>query len=214
MSEPISSRGLRFLYNSVLLTTSCLAALNLGLEKQPFAMGACAVGGVAAVVGLLRVAFGPAGGSASQRQRGSEPELLMVKNVTQGMLELVPLPLVNMELYAHSLGVGPVVLAHGIFVVPLLLDLYCSMVNHRKDCEWTESARNLSMLGNIVSLGFLSVREKNFIYMRMTLTMLVIRFYPVIMDTTNEETGEDLIVCGTAFFFYMFGKVAQQWAEE
>ncbi|EDW11250.1 uncharacterized protein LOC6575804 [Drosophila mojavensis] len=213
MSEPVSSRGRRFIFNAVLLTTSGLAARKLSLEQQPFAMVACVIGGVAAALGLLRVAFGSAGEGPYRRYRGNEREFRMLRNVSQGVLELIPLPLVNMELYAHSLGLGPLALAHGIFVVPLLLDLYCSMVKQRKDCDLTESLRDLSMLGNIISIGFLSVKESNFIYMRMTLIMLVIRFYPVIMDTAHEEAGEDLVVCGTALFFHMLGKVAQQWTE-
>ncbi|XP_064540847.1 uncharacterized protein LOC135430208 [Drosophila montana] len=202
MSEPISSRGLRFIYNALLLTTSGLTATKLMPQKHPFALAACVVGGLAAVFGLVRAFL----------DDGSSREFRMLRNVTQCMLELMPLALVNMELYAHSLGVGAVALAHGIFVLPLLLDLRCSVFKNRKDCDLTETLRDLLVLGNIVSLGFLAVKERNYLYLRMTLTMLVVKYYPVLMDSAQEETGEDLIVCGNAYLLHLLGKAVAQWA--
>lgn len=223
MSEPISSRGLRFIYNALLLTTSSLTARKLVPQKRPFALAACVVGGLAAVFGLIRAFLddgsrrgggGGAGGGGGRASNSSSDgsEFRMLRNVTQSMLELMPLALVNMELYAHSLGLGAVALAHGIFVLPLLLDLRCSVVKNRKNCDLTETLRDLLVLGNIVSLGFLAAKERNLLYLRMTLTMLVVKYFPVLMDSAQEETGEDLIVCGNAYFLHLLGKAAAQWA--
>ncbi|EDW64017.1 uncharacterized protein [Drosophila virilis] len=218
MSEPISSRGVRFIYNALLLTTSGLTARKLMPQEHPFALAACVVGGLAAVFGLLRAFLddgsrrGGGGGGRASNSSSDGSEFRMLRNVTQSMLELMPLALVNMELYAHSLGLGAVALAHGIFVLPLLLDLRCSVVKNRKDCDLTETLRDLLVLGNIVSLGFLAAKERNLLYLRMTLTMLVVKYYPVLMDSAQEETGEDLIVCGNAYFLHVLGKVAAQWA--
>ncbi|EDW05006.1 GH10086 [Drosophila grimshawi] len=197
MSEPMSSGGLRFIYNGLLLTTSGLAMRHLSLERQTFAFVACLVGGAAALVGLCRALFGSST-TITGRSRA--------RDVCQGMLELVPLPLINMQLYEHRLGLGNVVLAHGILLLPpLLLDLRCSLVKERKNCDLTETLRDLSMLGNIVSLLFLAAREHNFLYMRMGLVMLLVKYYPVLADSAQEETGEDLIVCGSALLFHQLG---------
>lgn len=197
MSEPLSSSGLRLIYNSLLLLTSGLAARKITLQKHPFAFSACVVGGTVAVLGLLRVIFGD-DSDAEQFQ--------ILRDVSYGVLEIVPLPLVNIELYSLSHGVGVLSMAHGIFVLPLVLDLGCSIVKDRKNCEFSDTLRDLLVLGNIISLGYLSVRQSNFLYMRLALTMGVVKYAPVLLDSVQDSAGEDLIVCGSALFFYLLGK--------
>ncbi|XP_062142341.1 uncharacterized protein LOC133850302 [Drosophila sulfurigaster albostrigata] len=197
MSEPLSSSGLRIIYNSLLLLTSGLTARKLSMLKHPFAFGACVVGGAVAVLGLLRGFYG----------NDRDPEQFqMLRDVSHGVLELVPLPLVNMELYTIRLGVGPLVIGHGIFVLPLLIDLHCSVVKERKNCWLAETLRDLLLLGNIVSLGYLAVRESSSLYMRMAFTMVVIKYTPVVLDNIHDNTGEDMLVYGSALFFYFLGR--------
>ncbi|KAM8717101.1 hypothetical protein ACLKA7_003899 [Drosophila subpalustris] len=197
MSEPLSSSGLRLVYNSLLLLTSGLAARKISLQKHPYAFSACVVGGAVAVLGLIRVIFGD----------DRDPQQFQIlRDVSHSVMEMVPLPLVNMELYIVSHGVGPLALGHGIFVLPLLLDLRCSIVKDRKNCDFTETLRDLLVLGNIVSLGYLSVREGNFLYMRMAITMGMVKYIPIFLDSIQDSAGEDLIVCGSALFFWLLGK--------
>ncbi|KAH8263256.1 hypothetical protein KR044_006472 [Drosophila immigrans] len=194
MSEPQSSSGFRFVYNSLLLITSGLAAKKVSMAKHPFAFGACVVGGAVAVLGLLRAILG---------SDGDPEQFQMLRDVSHGLLELVPLPLVNMELYMASLGMGPLVVVHAIFVLPLALDLRCSVRQERKDCCLAESLRDLLMLGNIVSLGFLAVREHSTLYVHMALIMAAIKYTPVVLDNIQDDTGEDMLVYGSALFFYL-----------
>ncbi|KAL7723259.1 hypothetical protein ACLKA6_018062 [Drosophila palustris] len=186
MSEPLSSSGLRLVYNSLLLLSSGLAARKISFQKHPYAFSACVVGGAVAVLGLIRVIFGD----------DRDPQQFQIlRDVSHSVMEMVPLPLVNMELYIVSHGVGPLALGHGIFVLPLLLDLRCSIVKDRKNCDFSETLRDLLVLGNIVSLGYLSVREGSFLYMRMAITMGVVKYIPIFLDSIQDSAGEDLIVC-------------------
>ncbi|XP_017152585.1 uncharacterized protein LOC108162379 [Drosophila miranda] len=200
MGEPASGRCARCLYNSLLLTTALRAVQNLRPEEHPCAYAACAVGAVVAGLGLLRVIFAS----------GQPHECQKLRDVCHGCLVLAPLPLVNMELYTLSTGLtSAVTLGHACFVLPLSLDLCCSLFKDREDCHTSDSLRNLTILGNIVSLGFLGMMERNFAYIRMMLVMVAVQYGGVLMDSMQEEAGEDLQICGTALFFHLLGKALE-----
>lgn len=204
MSEPLSGPWLRFAYNGVLLYTAVMSASKMQPEEHPFALAACVVGGITAVFGLLRVMFAS----------GQPEECRKLRDITHGVLELVPLPLTNMDLYMQSTGWSAVALGHAVFVVPLLCDMSCCLAKNRRDCEISDSLKDLTVLGNIVSLGFLAFMERNFLYLRMMLVMIVVRYGVVLVDSIKEDAGEDLQVCGTALFLYQLGKAVESVATE
>lgn len=197
MSEPQSRYELRLAYNSLLLMTSGLTVSQMMPSCHPFACGACVVGGTVAVLGLLRVLF------------ASKPdEMAVVRDINRGLLELLPLPLVNMELYRRTQGTcSPLVLGHCVVLFPLLLDLNCSVKQQQSNCNLSDTLRDLTMLANIISLGYLAYREANSIYLQMSASMLLVKYTPVLLDYVNDGTGEDMIVCCSAYFFYQLGKV-------
>ncbi|SPP79166.1 uncharacterized protein LOC117581923 [Drosophila guanche] len=200
MGEPISGRFARCLYNSFLLCTALRAVQQLQPEEHPFAYAACAVGVVVSGLGLLRVIFAS----------GQPNECRRLRDVCHGLLELAPLPLANMDLYMQSTGMlSALTLGHACFVLPLSCDLCCSLFKGRQDCDTADSLRNLTILGNIVSLGFLGIMEGNFFYIRMMLVMFAVRYGGVLMDSMQEEASEDLQLCGTALFFHLLGKALE-----
>lgn len=197
MSEPQSRCEFRFAYNSLLLVTSGMTVSQMMPSCHPFACGACVVGGAVAVLGLLRVLFAR-----------KPDEMRVVRDVNRGLLELLPLPLVNMELYRRTQGtLSPLVWGHCIILFPLMFDLNCSINHEHTNCNLTDTLRDLTMLGNIISLGYLAYREANSIYLRMTLSMFLVKYTPVLLDYVNDGTGEDMIVCCSAYFFYQLSKV-------
>ncbi|KAH8260312.1 hypothetical protein KR026_009295 [Drosophila bipectinata] len=196
MSEPLSGPWLRFIYNGVLLGTSVMSARKMDLEQHPFALAACVVGGVSAIVGLLRVLFAS----------GQPEECRKMRDITHGVLELVPLPLANMNLYLKSTGWSPIALGHSFFIIALMCDMSCCLAKERQDCEMSDSLKNLTVLGNIVSLGFLAFVERNSLYLRMMMVMIVVKYGTILVDSMKENAGEDLQVCGTALFIYLLGK--------
>ncbi|KAH8333699.1 hypothetical protein KR059_002578 [Drosophila kikkawai] len=196
MSEPLSGPWLRFAYNGVLLYTAVTSACKMQPEEHPFALAACVVGGIAAVFGILRVVFAS----------GQPEECRKLRDITHGVLELVPLPLTNMDFYMQSTGLSAVTLGHAVFILPLVCDMRCCLAKNRIDCEISDGLKDLTILGNLVSLGFLAFVERNFLYLRMMLVMAVVRYGVVLVDSIKENAGEDLQVCGTALFLYQLGK--------
>ncbi|XP_030384546.1 uncharacterized protein LOC115631843 [Scaptodrosophila lebanonensis] len=196
MSDPISGTLPRFVYNSLLLGSASYAAWCIDSDTYPCAFAACVVGGVSALVGILRALFGS----------GQAEEYRKLRDVNSGVLELVPLPLVNIDLYAESQGMGALALGHCVFVVALSFDLGCSLAKDRKDCDISEMLRDLTVMGNIISLGFLAFMERNFIYVRMALIMGVMKYGSLFVDSIHEGVGEDLQVLGTAIFLYWTAK--------
>ncbi|XP_016979011.1 uncharacterized protein LOC108044488 [Drosophila rhopaloa] len=199
MSEPLSGPWLRFVYNGLLLTTAVFSGRKMQPEEHPFALAACVVVGFSAVFGLLRVIFAS----------GQPEECRKLRDITHGVLELVPLPLANMDLYMQSTGLSAIALGHAFFVLPLFCDLGCSLAKNRRDCAFSDSLKNLTVLGNIVSLGFLAFVERNFLYLRMMLVMIVVKYGVVLVDSIKEDAGEDLQVCGTALFIHLLGKAVE-----
>ncbi|KAH8249503.1 hypothetical protein KR032_010047 [Drosophila birchii] len=199
MSEPLSGPWLRFAYNGILLYTACTSAYKMQPTEHPFALAACLVGGITAVFGLLRVIFAS----------GQPEECRKLRDITHGVLELVPLSLTNMDLYFQTTGWSTITLGHSLFVLPLVCDMRCCLAKNRMDCEVSDSFKDLTILGNIVSLGFLSYVERNFLYLRMMLVMAVVRYGVVLVDSIKENAGEDLQVCGTALFLYQLGKAVE-----
>ncbi|KAH8237525.1 hypothetical protein KR038_003738 [Drosophila bunnanda] len=199
MSEPLSGPWLRFTYNGILLYTAVTSGCKMQPEEHPFALVACMVGAVTATFGLLRVIFAS----------GQPDECRKLRDITYGVLELVPLSLINMDFYRHSTGWSGVTVAHAFFLVPLVCDMRCCMAKNRVDCETSDSLKDLTVLGNIVSLGFLAYVERNFLYLRMMLVMAVVRYGVVLVDSIRENAGEDLQVCGTALFLYQLGKAVE-----
>ncbi|ALC38962.1 CG14537 [Drosophila busckii] len=202
MSQAVSGRGVRFISNSLLLLGSTWTAKKLTVEAYPYAFSACVVGGAAALVGILHVLLA---------NEYDVDELRQYQELRKGMLELMPLPLVNMQLYMLSQGMGTLVMAHASFVLPLAMDICCSLAWRRKNCYISETLRDLCMLGNILSLGFLAFKERNSIYLRLMLTMASIKYGPMLFDGVEDEAGENLLVLGSAMFLYSLGK-AQPWA--
>ncbi|KAH8385365.1 uncharacterized protein LOC110177029 [Drosophila serrata] len=203
MSEPLSGPWLRFAYNGILLYTAVSSGCKMQPEEHPLALVACMVGGITAVFGLLRVIFAS----------GQPEECRKLRDITHGVLELVPLSLTNMDLYMQSTGWSAVTLGHGFFLLPLLCDMRCCLAKNRVDCGISDSLKDLTILGNIVSLGFLAFVERNFLYLRMMLVMAAIRYGVVLVDSIRENAGEDLQVCGTALFLYQLGKAVESVAE-
>ncbi|KAH8273641.1 hypothetical protein KR018_005548 [Drosophila ironensis] len=196
MSEPLSGPWLRFIYNGLLLGTAVLSARKMNLDQHPFALTSCVVGGVAAIFGLLRVIFAS----------GQPGECRKLRDITHGILELVPLPLANMNLYFFSTGCSAITLGHAFFMFPLVCDLACSLSTELIDCDLSDSMKNLTVLANIVSLSFLAFVERNFLYMRMAMVMIVVKYGLVMVDSMKMEVSEDLQMCGTALFLHLLGK--------
>ncbi|KAH8281442.1 hypothetical protein KR054_000461 [Drosophila jambulina] len=199
MSEPLSGSWLRFAYNGVLLYTAVTSGHKMQLQEHPFALAACVMGGVTAVIGILRVIFAS----------GQPEECRKLRDITSGVLELVPLPLTNMDLYLQSTGWSAITLGHACFVFSLVCDMRCCVAKNRLNCEVSDSLKDLTILANIVSLGFLAYVERNFLYLRMMLVMALVRYGVVLVDSIKEHSGEDLQVCGTALFLYQLGKAVE-----
>ncbi|XP_017060373.1 uncharacterized protein LOC108100817 [Drosophila ficusphila] len=199
MSEPLSGPWLRFIYNGLLLSSAVFSGRKMHPEEHPFALAACVVVGVSAVCGLLRAIFAS----------GQPEECRKLRDITHGVLELVPLPLANMDLYMQSTGMSAIALGHAFFVLPLICDLGCSLAKNRRDCSFSDSLKDLTVLGNIVSLGFLAFVERNFRYFRMMMVMIVVKYGVVLVDSIREDAGEDLQVCGTALFIHLLGKTVE-----
>eukprot|EP00099_Drosophila_melanogaster_P017521 NP_608385.1 uncharacterized protein Dmel_CG12679 [Drosophila melanogaster] len=99
------------------------------------------------------------------------------------ILEVIPLPLANIEFYLVSDQSG-VALVHGLSLIPLFYDMI-GKISEDWDSS-TETLMDLALLGNIGSTLYLAIKDGNHIYFGVAATALLARYGGAIVDSCNE----------------------------
>ncbi|EDV48036.1 uncharacterized protein LOC6553083 [Drosophila erecta] len=115
--------------------------------------------------------------------------------ISSSILEVIPLPLANIEFYSVSNQSG-VALVHGLSLIPLFYDMVGKM------CEdWdssTETLKDLALMGNIGSTLFLAIKDGKHLYFGVVATVLLARYGGSLIDRCNEKLIHHLGTLGNA----------------
>ncbi|KAM8720502.1 hypothetical protein ACLKA7_006532 [Drosophila subpalustris] len=177
------------LFNSLLVVSSGYAMYTLHPLQTPYGYAAAALSLVHGLVGVVRAAH--IDGDECNRLR----------QITTGIMELVPLPLTNIELYLKSSN-PHLAMAHGCFLIPLAFDVVAIW----RDVEdnSTETLKDLTLLGNVVSLLFLGVNQSKNVYGGMAAIAFGARYGTVIFDYYWEGLGGHVnLLADSAFIMLM-----------
>ncbi|KAH8237608.1 hypothetical protein KR038_002513, partial [Drosophila bunnanda] len=166
------------LFNSLLVVSSSYAMYTLHPLDTPYGYCVATLSLVHGLIGVVR----------SSRNDGDGDECSRIRLITNGMMEIVPLPLTNIELYLRSSNPG-LALPHICFLVPLVYDLVAKM----RDTEdhATETLKELTLLGNAVSLLFLGINQGNRLYGDLAIIAFLGRYGSSILDYYWEGLGSD-----------------------
>ncbi|XP_017065789.1 uncharacterized protein LOC108104315 [Drosophila eugracilis] len=173
------------LFNSLLVVSSGYAMYTLHPLETPYGYGTAALSLVHGILGVLRAA------------KNDDDECNRMRLITSGIMEIVPLPLTNIQLYLRSNNPS-LALAHGCFVVPLIYDLIAKMGDN-EDIS-TETLKELTLLGNVVSLLFLGVNQSKYLYGGLAAVAFAARYGSVILDYYKEGLGADFILLAQSVF--------------
>uniref|UniRef100_A0A6P4F2X8 Uncharacterized protein LOC108048537 n=1 Tax=Drosophila rhopaloa TaxID=1041015 RepID=A0A6P4F2X8_DRORH len=115
--------------------------------------------------------------------------------ISASILEVIPLPLANIEFYLVSDQSG-VALVHGLSLIPLFYDMLGKMGD-----DWdssTETLKDLALLGNIGSTSYLAIKDGNHLYAGVAATAFVARFGAALIDHFMEGFGPHVATVGNA----------------
>jgi len=171
--------------NLLLMGTSGFALSKIPPKECPYAFSACCIGFCHGLFGVLAKAM------------DDNEDVQKCRKYTKAWMELVPLPLVNMELYYMS-STPNLAVGHGLFIVPLVGELIFN------DNEETYSTlKELTIIGNIVSLTFLAINESSYMYAGMAAVAALSRYGGMFMENQKEGTGDNVSTIFDALFFLL-----------
>ncbi|XP_017130128.1 uncharacterized protein LOC108147882 [Drosophila elegans] len=169
---------------NVLLAAACLYAMySLTPADNPYGYLAASFTFVHGLLGLVR----------SFTDELDECGRTFV--ISASILEVIPLPLANIEFYLVSDHSG-VALVHGLSLIPLFYDMLGKMGD-----EWdssTETLKDLALIGNIASTSYLAIKDGNHIYAAIAATAFIVRFGAALIDRFVEGLGAHAATVGNA----------------
>uniref|UniRef100_A0A1B0BPG2 Uncharacterized protein n=1 Tax=Glossina palpalis gambiensis TaxID=67801 RepID=A0A1B0BPG2_9MUSC len=173
-------------FSGILLGTTGYAMVSVSPIERPYAYTACTVGFCHALAGLVK--------SLVSKKNFTK----RIKRLTCSCLEIMTVPLINIELYLKSEQSSPLALGHGLFIVPLAFDVITKVApNEEGDEIATQTLKDLTILGNIISLLFLAANENISVYGLMALAAFTAKYGAILMDNLLTSTGE-----GTSLIAY------------
>ncbi|XP_073828395.1 uncharacterized protein [Musca autumnalis] len=192
------------IFNSLLVGSSGYALSLVTPGEHPFIFTACAVGLCHGILGL----YGNIVEGSSNSQRANETPIAddswicKTQNLTQSCIDIITVPLINIDLYMQSQQSSALALGHGLFVIPLAFDLSFKVFDTAEgDGNATETLKELTVLGNIVSLVFLSVNENNLPYGLMAMSALLAEYGSSAMENMLRGSGANIALMGYSLFF-------------
>ncbi|XP_017110063.2 uncharacterized protein [Drosophila bipectinata] len=176
------------LLNSLLVVSSGYALYTLRPSETPYGYAAAALSLVHGLLGVARAAS------------NNDDECKRLRLITSGIMEIVPLPLTNIELYLRSTNPS-LALAHGCFVVPLVYDLMAKMGDNEDTS--TETLKELTLLGNVVSMLFLGVNQSSNMYGGMAAIAFAARYGSLVLDNYWGGLGSDFNLLAHSMFIVL-----------
>ncbi|XP_064539971.1 uncharacterized protein LOC135429567 [Drosophila montana] len=107
-------------------------------------------------------------------------------SVSTGIVDVIPLPLANIEFYLQSSQSG-MALVHALSLILLLYDMMGSLGD-----DWdraTETVKDLSLLGNVASGAYLGVQEENYYHVGVAASAGIARYGSSLVSTIVPAAG-------------------------
>ncbi|XP_036318886.1 uncharacterized protein LOC118733553 [Rhagoletis pomonella] len=185
--------GLSMVFNGLLVGASGLALYSIQPAEHPYAFSACAFGLCHGLLGIIHA-----------YKKGDEGDRCnKIREISTSVMEIIQLPLINIELYLASSETSALALGHALFIIPLAFDLIAKLLTEEGDDSNTNTLKDLTILGNIVSLTFLAVNESNHTYICMAITAFLTKYGATLLDSYWEGTLENTVLTGYSLFTFL-----------
>ncbi|KAH8287300.1 hypothetical protein KR054_005541 [Drosophila jambulina] len=166
--------------NVVLCGATGFGFIKIGSPAEhPYAFCACLIGFCHGLAGLLSSLV-------------ENDAVKKVQEVTTGVMEIIPLPLVNVDLYLPAES-NNIALAHGMFVIPLGVSVILGLIQGKgegEDLGTVDTLKILTVLGNVTSLAYLAMNDNSWSLAGMAFLAFMAKF--------GAEFSEANVVEGSA----------------
>ncbi|XP_017021742.1 uncharacterized protein [Drosophila kikkawai] len=165
--------------NLVLCGATGFGLFKIGPSEHPWAFTSCLIGFTHGLVGLVGILADDDNAKKMQIKTG-------------GILEIVSLPLVNVDLYLETAESNNIALGHGLFMVPLTVSVILAFWKDEGaiDVSGTvQTLKVLTILGNITSLAFVMINESSVIMGGMAVLAFMAKFGA---DLCEEHIHDDI----------------------
>ncbi|XP_022208802.1 uncharacterized protein LOC111065114 [Drosophila obscura] len=164
---------------------------KIGPQEHPYAFTACVVGFCHGLLGLVASVSG-------------DENTTKAKDATNALMEIVPLPLVNVELFLGAES-NNIALGHGLFIVPLAVSV---IIGWAKDSDEGDHAidtlKTLTILGNITSMVYLALNESSWTLGGMAFLAFMAKFGATFFeDKVTEGSGQPVAYISWAGFYFL-----------
>ncbi|ALC48750.1 CG16782 [Drosophila busckii] len=159
---------------------------------HPYAFSACVIGLCHGLVGLIDCLT-------------SDENAKKCKDMTTALMEIVPLPLVNVELFfggeSNNIGLG-----HGLFIVPLAISCLVALCKNSGEevSEAYDTIKLMTILGNITSLCYLAVNESSWLLGGMAFLAFMAKYGAEFCESeVSEGSGQPITYISWSAFFFL-----------
>ncbi|XP_060651629.1 uncharacterized protein LOC132788313 [Drosophila nasuta] len=165
---------LELVFNLVLVGSSGYGLYALTPTDQPYGYTAAAFCFVHGLLGLVR----------NVQSQGAECSRSFF--VSTSIVDVLPLPLANIEFYLQSSQSGLAM----VHAMSLILLIYDTMGNLGDDWDAaTETVKDLSLVANVASATYLGLQEENYFHVGIAVSATIARYGSALVSTFLPEFG-------------------------
>lgn len=177
--------------NAVLCGVTGYGFYAMQPQQHPFAFSACLIGFCHGLLGLIDIFVG-------------NDNTRKAKKTTNAIMEIVPLPLVNMELFFGGES-NNIALGHGLFIVPMAISVLVGLIKGEGEeaDEAIDTLKLLTMLGNITSLCYLAINEGSIIMGGMAVLAFLTKIGSEYLETQLEGSGDPVKYLSWSGFYLL-----------
>ncbi|KAH8403528.1 hypothetical protein KR215_007263 [Drosophila sulfurigaster] len=176
--------------NALLCGVTGYGFYALGPQQHPYAFTACVIGFCHGLLGIVECCSG-------------DSNVTSAKETTNSIMEIVPLPLVNIELFFGGEG-NNIALGHGLFIVPMAISAIVALVKGSEEGDETmETLKLLTILGNITSLCYLAVNEGSWVMGGMAALAFMSKYGAEFLEQQLEGSGEPIKYLSWSGFYFL-----------
>ncbi|KAH8367857.1 hypothetical protein KR084_003577 [Drosophila pseudotakahashii] len=170
---------------------------KIGPSDHPYAFTACVIGFCHGLFGLVSSLSG-------------DENAKKVTDTTTSIMEIIPLPLVNVDLYLGAES-NNIALGHGLFIVPLAVSVILNLFKGEggggdesgEGCP-LDTLKTLTILGNITSLLYLSINESSVNLAGMAFLAFMAKFGAKFFEEQiSEGSGEPVTYLSWSGFYVL-----------
>lgn len=159
-------------------------------QEHPYAFTACVIGfchGLLSVIDTF----------------ADNDNIKTAKNISNEILEIVPVPLVNLDLFLNGEG-NNIALGHGLFIVPLAVSVLIGFFKggDSEENNALETLKMMTILGNITSLVYLAFNDGSWVEGGMALLAFIAKYGAEFIESQLDQPMAALkYLCWCGYYF-------------